>query len=133
MSKKEHKQLVADFFTRFVESDIEGLLSLLADNVVWKMMGQQGGLPVSGEMDKAGITTLMLSVRELVSGSLNMYPKAWTIQGERIAVEVESSAVLNNGRAYNNLYHYLFVLNDGKIATIKEYADTDQVRRVFLD
>lgn len=133
MNKKEHKQLVADFFTRFVESDIEGLLSLLTDNVVWKMMGQQGGLPVSGEMDKAGITTLMLSVRELVSGSLNMYPKAWTIQGERIALEVESSAVLNNGRAYNNLYHYLFVLNDGKIATIKEYADTDQVRRVFLD
>jgi len=96
-------------------------------------MGQQGGLPVSGEMDKSGITALMQSVRELVSGPLNMYPKAWTIEGNRVAVEVESSAVLNNGRTYNNLYHYLIVIKNGKIKTIKEYADTDQVRRVFLD
>lgn len=133
MSQTNHKQLITDFFTRFVESDIEGLLALLADNVMWKMMGQQGGLPVSGEMDKKGITDLMLSVRELVEGPLNMHTKAWTIDGERIAVEVESSAVLKNGRTYNNLYHYLMVVKNGKIETIKEYADTDQVKRVFLD
>lgn len=128
-----NKQLVTDFFTRFVESDIDGLLSLLDDQVVWKMMGQQGGLPVSGEMDKTGIKGLMESVRELVDGPLNMSLKAWTIEGNRIAVEVESSAILNNSRTYNNLYHYLIVINNGKIKMIKEYADTDQVRRVFLD
>ena len=133
MSIETHKQLVIDFFSRFVKSDIDGLLSLLDGQVVWKMMGQQGGLPVSGEMDKEGIAELMQSVRDLVSGSLNMYPKAWTIEGDRVAVEVESSAILNNGRTYNNLYHYLIVINNGKIKTIKEYADTDQVRRVFLD
>jgi ketosteroid isomerase-like protein len=133
MSTVINKQLVTDFFTRFVESDIDGLLFLLDDQVVWKMMGQQGGLPVSGEMDKAGITGLMESVRELIDGPLNMLPKAWTIEGNRVAVEVESSAILNNGRTYNNLYHYLIVINNGKIKTIKEYADTDQVRRVFLD
>lgn len=133
MSIDTHKQLVSDFFSRFVKSDIDGLLSLLDDQVVWKMMGQQGGLPVSGEMDKEGIAGLMQSVRDLVSGPLNMYPKAWTIEGDRVAVEVESSAILNNGRTYNNLYHYLIVINNGMIKTIKEYADTDQVRRVFLD
>ncbi|KTF16044.1 nuclear transport factor 2 family protein [Pseudoalteromonas sp. H105] len=133
MSINTHKLLITDFFSRFVESDIDGLLSLLDEQVAWKMMGQQGGLPVSGEMDKEGIAGLMQSVRDLVSGPLNMHPIAWTIEGDRIAVEVESSAILNNGRAYNNLYHYLIVVNNGKIKTIKEYADTDQVRRVFLD
>lgn len=133
MSTSINKKLVTDFFTRFVDSDIEGLLSLLDDNVVWKMMGQQGGLPVSGEMDKEGIAGLMQSVRDLVSGPLNMETKAWTIEGDRVAVEVESSAVLKNGRKYNNLYHYLIVVKNGKIETVKEYADTDQVRRVFLD
>ena len=133
MSTETHKQLVINFFTQFVESDIEGLLALLDDKVVWRMMGQQGGLPVSGAMNKEGITGLMKSVRELVSGPLNMYPRAWTIDGNRVAVEVESSAVLNNGRTYNNLYHYLFIISNDKIEMIKEYADTDQVRRVFLD
>jgi len=133
MSTPFNQQLVTDFFTRFVDSDTEGLLSLLDDNVVWKMMGQQGDLPVSGEMDKAGIADLMQSVRDLVSGPLNMEIKAWTIQGSRVAVEVESSAVLKNGRQYNNLYHYLIVVKNNKIETVKEYADTDQVRRVFID
>ncbi|MBQ4851784.1 nuclear transport factor 2 family protein [Pseudoalteromonas sp. MMG012] len=133
MHRQTHQQLVSDFFTRFVTSDIEGLLALLDDQVVWKMMGQQGGLPVSGEMDKAGITGLMQSVREQVAGRLNMTPTAWTIAGGRVAVEVESSAKLTNGRDYNNLYHYLFTISDGKIDAIKEYGDTDQVRRVFLD
>lgn len=133
MNSQVHKEAVTTFFARFVDSDIEGLLSLLDEHVVWRMMGQQGGLPVSGEMDKDGIEALMLSVRDLVSGPLNMYPKGWTIEGARVAVEVESRATLKNGRAYNNLYHYLFIFSNGKIATIKEYADTDQVRRVFID
>lgn len=128
-----HKQIVTEFFARFVKSDIDGLLSMLDEQVVWKMMGQQGGLPVSSEMNKEGIAGLMQSVREIVAGPLNMFPKGWTIDSDRIAVEVESVAVLNNGRQYNNLYHYLIVMKNGKITTIKEYADTDQVRRVFLD
>ena len=44
------------------------------------MMGQQGGLPVSGEMDKEGVAGLMQSVKDLVSGPLNMSSKAWTIE-----------------------------------------------------
>lgn len=133
MTTSPHKQLVSAFFANFVASDIDGVLSLLDDQVSWRMMGQQGGLPISGTMDKDGIAGLMKSVRELVVDRLNMTTSEWTIEGDRVAVEVESLAELKNGRRYNNLYHYLFVIKDGKIETIKEYADTDQVRRVFFD
>lgn len=133
MTRATNKQLVSNFFTRFVESDIDGLLSLLHDDANWRMMGQQGGLPISGEMDKNGIVDLMKSVRELVIDRLNMTTSDWTIENNRVAVEVESLADLKNGKRYNNLYHYLFIISDNKIETIKEYADTDQVRRVFFD
>ena len=133
MSANSHKQLVAKFFANFTTSDIDGVLSLLDDQVSWQMMGQQGGLPISGTMDRGGIIDLMKSVRELVSGQLKMTIIDWTIDDDRVAVEVESDAELNNGRRYNNLYHYLIVIKNGKIKTIKEYADTDQVRRVFFD
>ncbi|MFC1520138.1 nuclear transport factor 2 family protein, partial [Pseudomonadota bacterium] len=131
MSINANKQLVVDFFTHFVAADVDSLLSLLNDDVIWKMMGQQGGLPLSGEMDKSGIADFTKGAYELFSGSFKMMPKAWTIDGDRIAVEVESLGIVNNEREYNNLYHYLFVLSKGKITTIKEYADTDLVRRVF--
>lgn len=127
------KQRVSAFFANFEASDIEGTLALLDDQVTWRMMGQQGGLPISGEMDKTGIVELMQNVRELVVDRLQMMPKSWTIAGNRVAVEVESLAELKNGKHYNNLYHYLMVFRNGKIARIKEYGDTDQVRRVFFD
>ncbi len=133
MNAAGHKQLVSRFFASFTESDIDGVLSLLDDDVRWRMMGQQGGLPISGEMDKQGIKDLMISVKELMVGQLMMTTKAWTIDDNRVAVEVESLGELKNGKRYNNLYHYLIIVKDGRIETIKEYADTDQVRRVFFD
>ncbi|MCC4832749.1 nuclear transport factor 2 family protein [Shewanella sp. 10N.7] len=133
MNAAGHKQLVSRFFELFTESDIDGVLSLLDDDVRWRMMGQQGGLPISGEMDKQGIKDLMISVKELMVGQLMMTTKAWTIDDNRVAVEVESLGELKNGKRYNNLYHYLIIVKDGRIETIKEYADTDQVRRVFFD
>lgn len=133
MNAAVHKQLVSRFFASFTESDIDGVLSLLDDDVRWRMMGQQGGLPISGEMDKQGIKDLMISVKELMVGQLMMTTKAWTIDDNRVAVEVESLGELKNGKRYNNLYHYLIIVKDGRIETIKEYADTDQVRRVFFD
>lgn len=40
--------------------------------------------------------------------------------GDAIAVAVDT----RNGRRYNNLYHFLFKLRDGKVAAVKEYLDT---------
>ena len=133
MDKTSGKNLISTFFRCFTDSDIEGVLDLLTDNVSWRMMGQHGGMPVSGTMDKEGVINLMRSVRELVEGHLVMTPKEWTVEMPRIAAEVGSNAKLKNGRVYNNLYHYLFILKGDKIETIREYGDTDQVRRVFLD
>lgn len=86
MTHQSHKKLVTNFFSKFVASDIEGVFSLLEDEVSWRMMGQQGGLPVSGELDKAGVADLMKSVRELVVDRLNMTIGDWTIEGSRVAV-----------------------------------------------
>ncbi len=133
MDRAAGQKLVSDFFARFTESDVDGVMALLTDSVHWQMMGQQGGLPVSGTMNRQEIGAFMVGARELVDGRIEMTPLEWTIELPRLAVEVESHATLKNGRVYHNLYHYLFVLKDGKIETIKEYADTDQVRRVFLD
>ena len=39
---------------------------------------------------------------------------------------------LNNGRIYNNLYHFLFVVRDGKVLQVKEYLDTMHTNDVFF-
>ena len=52
-------------------------------------------------------------------------------EGERVAVEAESHGELNNGAIYNNHYHFLFIVRDGKITAIKEYNDTKHASDVL--
>jgi ketosteroid isomerase-like protein len=53
---------------------------------------------------------------------------ATTAEGDRVAVEAESHANLKGGKVYNNKYHFLFELRDGKITKCKEYNDTHHAR-----
>ncbi len=60
---------------------------------------------------------------------------ATTAEEDRVAVECEGFSELNNGVAYNNQYHFLFYLRDGKICKLKEYMDTklaDEVMRPII-
>jgi len=59
MSTEQNKQIVREFFERFSAGDIPGALDLLDDAVIWRAMGREGGLPMSGEMDKDGIGNLI--------------------------------------------------------------------------
>ena len=47
-------------------------------------------------------------------------------------METESYAEMTNGRVYNNLYHFVFVVRDSKIESVKEFLDTEHTRAVFL-
>lgn len=47
-----------------------------------------------------------------------------TEHGERVAIEASGLAQLANGKAYANEYHFLFIIRDGAIVRMKEYADT---------
>ena len=48
-----------------------------------------------------------------------------TAEEDRVAMEAESHVLHpSNGRVYNNFYHNLFRIRDGKIVLFKEYQDT---------
>ena len=46
-------------------------------------------------------------------------------------MEVESDTETNTGRGYNNFYHFLIRVRDGKIASVKEYLDTMHANKVL--
>lgn len=45
-------------------------------------------------------------------------------EGNRVAVQMESSVPLRDGRIYNNQYHIYFEVEDGRIVVLKGYMDT---------
>jgi hypothetical protein len=52
-------------------------------------------------------------------------------EGEPVAVQAESYCEMNNGKIYDNAYHFVFTLTQGRISEVLEYCCTYTVVDVF--
>jgi ketosteroid isomerase-like protein len=129
--EEKNKELVAEFMEVFSSGDVDKILSRLADSATWWVAGSVEG--ISGTKSKAEFREMLSGIAaSTVTGAIRLTPHAFTAEGDRVAVETESYAELRNGRVYNNLYHFVFEVRDGKIQSVKEYLDTEHTRAVFL-
>ncbi|ARR57760.1 hypothetical protein HY78_30125 (plasmid) [Rhizorhabdus wittichii DC-6] len=54
-----------------------------------------------------------------------------TAEDDRVALEMWSTLNFPDGRTYRNRYHILFTVREGKIASVREYMDTQHVYELF--
>jgi ketosteroid isomerase-like protein len=126
-----NKQVVAEFLEVFSSGDVDRIMERLADGATWWVAGTIPG--ISGTKDKAGFREMLAGIAEsTTTGAIRLTPRAFTAEGDRVAVETESYTELKNGRVYNNQYHFLFEVRDGKIQSVKEYLDTEHTTAVFV-
>jgi ketosteroid isomerase-like protein len=129
--EEENKKVVTEFMEVFTSGDVHGILGSLTDDATWWVAGNIPG--ISGTKDKAGFGEMLGGIAEgTTTGAIRLTPLAFTAEGERVAVETESYAELKNGRVYNNLYHFVFTVRDGKISSVKEFLDTEHTTAVFV-
>lgn len=132
MKLERHKKLAREFFERFSAHDIAGALDTLTEDVTWLIVGKPETLPAASVYDKEKITRLLRGMDSQLTGGLKMTVKGVIAEGEKVAVEVESYGKLKNGRIYNNTYHFLLVMRDGKITEVREYLDTQHVYAIWF-
>lgn len=125
-----NKNVVKRLFTAFGNADIAQIVDLLHDEATWWV---SGSLSISGAYTKAEMEKLLVGMHELVDGAIKLTPQGFTAEGNRVAVEAESMANTKSGRVYNNLYHFLFEIKDGKVFRVKEYMDPMHVHAVFFE
>lgn len=127
-SAQANKQIVAKFLEVFSSGAVDETMAMMTDDATWWVAGT---LPISGTHPKPQFEKLLRGISEACTGPIRLAPRAWTAEGERVAVEAESFADTRNGRHYHNLYHFLFTVRDGKIASVKEYLDTMHTNAIF--
>ncbi|MCG7632086.1 nuclear transport factor 2 family protein [Gordonia McavH-238-E] len=130
-TEQQNRALVAEFMEVFSRGDVDAILSYLAPTATWWVGGGIEGISGTKNKEEFGAMLAGLSATTK-SGAIALKPLAWTAEGERVAVETESYSEMNNGKIYNNLYHFVFVVRDGKIDEVKEFLDTEHTRAVFL-
>jgi ketosteroid isomerase-like protein len=89
-------------------------------------------LPTAGTYQKEALRKLFDRMLAQLESGLKMDVVATISEGDRVAAEVTSSGDLRNGRKYRQEYHFVIAFRAGKIASVREYLDTQHVHDVWL-
>jgi ketosteroid isomerase-like protein len=127
MSMEENKHLARQFIDCFNANDIAGALDLMTEDATWWIAGKPEQLPAAGLYNKQKIARLLYNMASQLANGLKMTVKSLMAEDEKVAMEVESYGELRNGRVYNQQYHFLLMMREGRIEAIKEYLDTQHV------
>lgn len=123
MGTAESASVVKAFFEAMQTGGFEAAMAHAHPDFTWWAAGAgeiQGQLANIGKL-----------LADNMKAPMTMKVHAMTAEGDRVAVEAESYGELKNGAVYNNQYHFLFIVRDGKIKAVKEYNDTKHAAEVL--
>jgi ketosteroid isomerase-like protein len=121
----DNNEALAIAFLRHMErNELNDALALASDDMEY-------WLAAPGKMNKAQCRNFFAPVGEMVS-SMRFEITGSTVQGARVALEVKGAAELKNGRSYHNLYHFLFICEEGRIRVVREYTDSAPAVAAFF-
>ncbi len=128
MSAENNKQLVRKLFEEMNTGDIHKYLALLPDDYTHTIPGKSA---FAGTRTKAQMVEELQGTGAMFPKGLKITIKGMIAEGDRVAVEAESYGETTAGTVYNNEYHWLFEIRDGKIQSAREYMDTAHALEVF--
>jgi ketosteroid isomerase-like protein len=126
VSNEQNKRLARRFFEAIDAGDPRELRTLLRDDVVW-VVPRSAPAPYGGRHQGADrIVELMLGAVEgtFVPGTQAYEIRVMVAEDDHVLAETQLSARTPDGREYRNFYCFVFEMNDGRIAEIREHVDT---------
>ena len=117
------REVIEAFVAEQNAGEFEKAWSRFAPDAQFWVAGREWS--VGGTYDLAGVQKVQFeAIGSRLAGPMTLEVVGITAEGERVAVELEGDAPTTDGRRYQNQYHFLFVVRDGKIVLAKEYQDT---------
>ena len=125
---QSNKQLARTLVDAMNRSDTQWFMDNYADDVlVWTM----GNTLISGKYDKGQVADFADSIFDVFPKGIKFTIHGMVAEGDTVAMETESLGEHVSGKVYNNFYHMLVKIRDGKITLLKEYLDTELVTDVL--
>lgn len=119
--ESENKVIVDQFFNDITSGNIESAFALVSENARWWV---PGNLPFSGTKTKSEYLKIVNMITRGFPTGFSLKVTDLIAEGDKVAAEVVSEGRHINGKNYNNHYHFLFRIKEGKFVEVKEYMDT---------
>lgn len=126
MVRDKPETVVREYLEALSEGRLDAAAELLSDDGNYWMLSTRADVPMPAWFDgyrKAASTLFTRGIRFEVLGL--------TVEGERVAAQVECHAELANGKSYDNAYHFLFEVGGGRLTKVWEYGDTLHAEQVL--
>lgn len=116
------KRNVLRFFEAMSSSGTALVRDMLADDATWEIRRAGNGVV---SMDRAEAVAELDKLQNEIGGlHFDVKPENIVIQGERVAVEATSTGTTNAHQPYSNVYHFMLLIKNMKIARVHQYGDT---------
>ena len=121
MSEKENKELIEKGYAAFSSGDVETVMDLFDDDIVWV---QPGKSVISGTY--RGKAEVMELLGELSDKRLTVKVNALVAEGDTVVALTEVSVGGETGQNAD-----VFTVRDGKTVRAQVHGDTAMLERVF--
>ena len=129
ISKTEENKKTAIKFFEALSSGSQAYLDFYNDeSIIWTA----GENAIGGTRTKKEIVDFAQGILSAFPNGIKFNITGITAENERVAVEVSGEAVHASGKPYNNKYHFLLTIKNGKILELKEYMDTQMAAKILL-
>jgi uncharacterized protein len=132
MDIERNKAIAHEFYRCFTANDIPGVMATMTKDASFWIAGKATDGALTGELSKPQIERVFLGMLGRLKAGLNMRVLSCIAEGDKVALEVVSYGELKDGRVYDQQYHVLMRMRDGKIASIREYLDTHHVLQIWF-
>ena len=124
----QNKKITRDFFEALSTGSNKYLDFYTDDSIIWTA----GNNSIGGTRTKKEVLTFAENILSAFPSGITFNITGITAEDERVAVEISGEAIHASGEAYNNQYHFLLRIKDGKILELKEYMDTQLAAKILL-
>ena len=128
MSIEKNIQTVKDFFAAIGRGDREGLLALVAEDIVWIIPGEDW--PLAGtHRGHAELADVLQKASEEIETTYPTPPE-FVAQGDRVlVVGVATGKIKATNKPFKDDWVFDITLRNGKLTKIREYIDTQALAR----
>jgi uncharacterized protein len=123
-----NKQITREFFEALSTGSDKYLDFYTDDSIIWTA----GNNSIGGTRTKEEIINFAQNILSAFPSGITFNITGMTAEEEKVAVEISGEAIHASGQTYNNQYHFLLRIKDGKILELKEYMDTQLAAKILL-
>ena len=130
MSTEQNKKIVIGMLENLSRGNMAGVLEALAENSTWWIVGNHP--LISGTKTKQEVSESFKNFDSFFPKGMKITVDNAIAEGDYVAVEGRSYGETRIGKIYQNRYHWLFEVRDGKVQVVREYMDTLHAKEAIL-